>query len=120
MRLLVPGDVSLELLPPVVGIVLGSRGASATRMAMPEAAIDKHDRPVACHHYVRLSRQAAYVEPIAIARPVHQRTHPQFRRRVLASDSTHNPPAILWRFSRHVPHDYEFGPNSPETEYDLE
>ena len=74
---LVPSDVFLELSSPVIGIVFGSRGVSATWMAMPKAAIDKHDHSMACHHYVWLPRQIAYVVPIAIAcslvRPTHVR-----------------------------------------------
>jgi hypothetical protein len=66
-NLFVSLDITRELVGPKFGVRLRRRRYLASRMAVPEAAMDEYHRPVFGEHHVRLSRQARPVNAKAKA-----------------------------------------------------
>lgn len=60
---LVPRDIGCELGDPVIATRLGTRRQLATRVLMPEAAVNKDNEPMPRQHDVRLSGQIASMQP---------------------------------------------------------
>lgn len=58
-------------------------------MAMPEAAMDEHDRPMPGQHDVGTTRQLTDMKAISVASRVEQSAHYQLGLGVLASYSRH-------------------------------
>lgn len=68
--LLVTNLIPIEFGGPELTIRFGSVSESATRMPMPETAMDKDNRSISWQHNVRLARQVAAVQAKSIPEPM--------------------------------------------------
>lgn len=64
---------------------------------MPEAAVHENDGCQSRQNHVRLPRQMARVQAIAISQTVHDGSDSELRLRVFASDARHVPAASRFR-----------------------
>lgn len=73
----------------------------ASRMAMPEAPVNKYDRPVFWKNDIWFARQGRHVEPKPVPHPMQQGSHDQFRLRIPGTNPGHVPTAFLFAQTVH-------------------
>lgn len=92
----VTGNIVLELLQPKRGIALGNGGYLTSRMAVPEAAMDKNHDLVARKDNIWFSWQPPFVQPVAEAHSMQGLAQSKFRLGVLSPDPRHALGATGW------------------------
>lgn len=88
-RLLVAGHIGFELFRPKLGPGRRYARFSASRMPMPEAAVDENHRPPRRGHQVRPPRQSGPMQPKAVTEPMQERSDVKFGPRVRRSHAAH-------------------------------
>ena len=100
--LLVIGHVAGEFFAPELPVGLGRRGDLASSVSMPEAAMNKDDRPMPGQDDVGLAGQRTIMKPEPEAGLVQQGPHDEFRLGVLALDQGHATTAFF--FCKNIHH----------------
>ena len=65
-------------------------------MPVPEATVNKNDRPVFLQYQIGLTGQALIVQPVTVATSEQTLAHHNFRLRVFSADSRHIAAAGSW------------------------
>jgi hypothetical protein len=83
-------DVLVEFLAPESGVIGRSRGKTAARMPMPEAAMNKHGSLVTGKGEVGTARKLRIMQTKPQPRPMKVTSNPLLGRRVAAPDGRHH------------------------------
>lgn len=83
---MIPPDIRFEFLPPEHGVALRRVCISASRMAMPETAVNEDGKSVAGENDVGTTRQIATMEPKPVTHLMQDGSNDQFRRGVPRAD----------------------------------
>lgn len=88
-------DIALEFLSPKLLVGSGGGGVATTFVSMPEAAVDKHHRPVLREHKVRGAGQLFDMKSISESSGKQKGAKRLFRPGVLSANARHHA-AALW------------------------
>lgn len=92
-RALISHPVGREFMRPRCAVTRRVRPPLTAGVSVPEAPIDKNDRPVRCHDEVRLPRQARDMTPELKPQVTEHATNAHLRARVVWPNRCHNPRA---------------------------
>jgi hypothetical protein len=94
---LVAEHIALPLHSPEFGIRYWRNPAQSAVVNMPVATVDEDHLPAASEHEIRLSRQVASVQTIAVTERMDETADAHFRLRILRPDPLHVFPSLGWR-----------------------
>lgn len=92
---LITNHIPIELFVPVFSIAARARRMLASRMLVPETAMDKYNFTMFGQDNIGFARQILDVQTKSITHPVDQRTDNLFRVGILSTDLCHHPAAFF-------------------------
>jgi hypothetical protein len=117
--LLIAQNIAIEFLLPIFRARLGRTRFRAPGMAMPEAAVHEDHGATPGKHHIRTARKVptmkSVAEPTGMSRPPHS----EFRGRVLAPHSGHQPGAPIRRKAVQLLHSAAVARTCPSRNFDL-